>query len=85
VLVSEQDDNAHWVECGRACQRFGLQATALGLKYAFINQPVESSALRRQFTDFLGLGSRRPDLIMRFGRGKALPFSLRRPVAEITI
>lgn len=84
VLVSEQDDKPHWVETGRACQRFGLRATALGLKYAFINQPVESSALRRQFADFLGLGSRRPDLIMRFGRGPALPFSLRRPVTQIT-
>ena len=83
VLVSEHDDKRHWVEVGRACQRFGLQATTLGLKYAFINQPVESSDRRRQFTDFLGLGQRRPDLIMRFGRGPALPYSLRRPVTQI--
>jgi hypothetical protein len=47
VIVSEADDRTHWVAAGRACQRFGLQATALGLKYAFINQPVEVPALRR--------------------------------------
>ena len=34
----------HWIEVGRACQRFALQATALGLKCAFINQPVEVPA-----------------------------------------
>ena len=39
-----------------------LQATALGLKYAFINQPVEVQALRRQFASYLGIGERRPTL-----------------------
>ncbi len=28
VFVSEANDRAHWVAAGRACQRFGLQATA---------------------------------------------------------
>jgi hypothetical protein len=41
VFVSEQTDHKHWVQAGRACQRFALQATALGLKHAFINQPIE--------------------------------------------
>ena len=37
----------------------------------------------RQFARMLGLGERRPDMLLRFGRGPLLPRSLRRPVAEV--
>jgi len=60
-----------------------LQATALGLKYAFVNQPVEVARLRRQLAAYLGLGARLPDLVVRFGAGPELPKSLRRPVAQV--
>jgi hypothetical protein len=80
VFVADRSDHAHWVEVGRACQRFALQATALGLKQAFINQPVEVPHLRKQFASYLGIGDRLPDLVVRFGNGPELPRSLRRPV-----
>jgi hypothetical protein len=83
VFVAEANDRKHWVAAGRACQRFGLQATALGLKYAFINQPVEVSALRQQFASTLGVGDRRPDIVIRFGTGPYLPKSLRRPPEQV--
>jgi nitroreductase len=83
VLVADAADKAHWMAVGRACQRFGLQATALGLKYAFINQPVEVPALRTQFASFLGIGERRPDIVMRFGTGPELPKSLRRAPEQV--
>ncbi len=79
VLAADRSDKSHWIAVGRACQRFGLQATALGLKYSFVNQPVEVAALRPQFATFLGLGERRPDIVMRFGAGPDLPKSPRRP------
>lgn len=83
VFVSEANDKSHWIAAGRACQRFGLQATALGLKYAFVNQPVEVPALRRQFASYLGIGDRRPDLVLRFGNGPQLPKSLRRAPEQV--
>jgi nitroreductase len=83
VFVSERDDKDHWVRTGRACQRFALQATALGLKHAFINQPVEVARLRPELATLVGLPGRRPDIVMRFGYGAALPFSARRPVDAI--
>ena len=83
VFVSARDDKAHWVEAGRACQRFCLQATALGLRTAFINQPVEVPALRPQLQSYLGLGGGRADIVLRFGVGPELPKSLRRPVAQV--
>ncbi len=79
VFVSERDDKEHWVRAGRACQRFALQATALGIKHAFVNQPVEVARLRPELAALVGLAGRRPDLVMRFGYGRALPFSARRP------
>ena len=66
-------------------ERFALQATALGIKNAFLNQPVEVSAVRPQFAASLGIGLRRPDLVVRFGRGKKLLQSLRRPVKMVLI
>ncbi len=83
VFFSDADDAAHWVEIGRCCERFVLQAAALDIRTAFINQPVEVAALRPQLATLLGIGARRPDLVVRFGRGPRLPPSLRRPVAAV--
>ena len=77
------NDKAYWVEVGRAYQRFALQATVLGVRNAFLNQPVEVTALRPQFAALLGLGGLRPDLVVRFGHGPAMPPSLRRPVGAV--
>ena len=83
VFVSEAETPAQWIEVGRCYERFALQAAALDIRNAMINQPVEVSSLRPQFATFLGIGGRRPDLVVRFGRGPKLPPSLRRPVEAV--
>lgn len=83
IFVSDRNDSEHWLLAGRACQRFALQATALGLKHAFVNQAVEVPAVRAELAAYLGAGERRPDLIMRFGHGPEVPKSLRRPVEQV--
>ena len=85
VFIGQSADKAHWVEVGRCYERFALQATALGIRNAMLNQPVEVSDLRPQFAASLGLGGLRPDLVVRFGRGPRLPVSLRRPVQAVLI
>ena len=85
VLFSEANDRRHWIEAGRSYERLALQAAALDLRTAFINQPVEVPALRPQFAGFLGIGNRRPDLIVRIGRGPEMPRSLRRPVEQVLV
>jgi hypothetical protein len=85
VFVSEHSDQKHWVETGRCYERFALQATALGIKNAFLNQPVEVSALRPQFASYLGIGDRRLDLIVRFGYGSETLRSLRRPLDRVIV
>jgi hypothetical protein len=85
VFVSETDDRAHWVEAGRAFERFALQATALGIRNAHLNQPVEVASLRPAFARLIGVASGRPDLVIRFGRGPEMPRSLRRPVEAMLV
>jgi hypothetical protein len=83
VFISDQNDAEHWMRAGLAAQGFALQATALGLKQAFINQPVEVPTIRQQLVSYLGCGTRRPDLLLRFGVGPELPKSLRRSVSAV--
>jgi hypothetical protein len=61
-------------------QRFAFQATALGLKCAFINQPVEVAKLRPELAALVGIPGRRPDIVTRFGYGPTLPYSARRAI-----
>jgi hypothetical protein len=46
VFVGQAADRAHWVDVGGCCQHFALQATALGIRNAFLNQPVEVASKR---------------------------------------
>ncbi len=85
VFVADQADAAHWVEVGRCYERFALRATALDIRNSFVNQPVEVASLRPSFASLLDLGTRRPDLVVRFGRGPTMPWSLRRPVDVVVI
>jgi hypothetical protein len=85
VLFSDADDEPHWVEAGRCYERLALQATALDLRTAFINQPVEVAALRPQLAGYLGIGHRRPDLVVRIGRGPTMPRSFRRPIEHVLV
>lgn len=83
VFMGAEADPAHWIAVGQACQRFALQATALGLKHAFINQPVEVPALRPELASLIGTPGRRPDVVIRFGYGAPMPYAPRRPVDSV--
>jgi hypothetical protein len=85
VFVSDLDEKEHWIEAGRAFQRFALQATVLGVRTAHLNQPVEVVALRPQFAKAIGITRGRPDLVIRFGRGQEMPRSLRRPIEAVLV
>ena len=85
VFVGDHADPVHWIKVGRSFERFALQATALGIRNAHINQPIEVPALRAEFARWLGVPDARPDLIVRFGRAPALPMSLRRPVNDVIV
>ncbi len=85
VFVSSQNDKAAWVEVGRAYERFALQAAALDVRTAFINQPIEVRLLRPQFESWMNLAGEHAFLMVRFGHGPTAPFSLRRPIDDVII
>jgi hypothetical protein len=85
VFIGTREDPEHWIKVGQSFQRFALQATALGIRNAHINQPVEVPALRAEFARWLGLPDRRPDLVVRFGRGPVLPMSIRRIPEQVIV
>lgn len=83
VFVARHNDKAAWVEVGRVYERFALQATALDIRTAFINQPIEVRSLRPAFEAWLDLKGEHAMLMLRFGHGPTVPFSLRRPVNDV--
>ena len=83
IFVADKAGPEHWALVGRSFERFALQATALGLKLAFLNQPVERAEFRPQLASLIGVPGMRPDLVVRFGSGTALPRSLRRPLGDV--
>ena len=89
IFVSDKNDSAHWLEVGRCYERFALQATALGIRSAFLNQAVEVTQVRQQFAQHLNIdesiGGGRIDLVVRFGRGRQMPKSLRRPIEAVLV
>jgi nitroreductase len=83
VFVGDRADPEHWIRVGRSLQRFALQATALGIRNAHVNQPIEVPSVRPEFARWLGMPDLRPDLVIRFGRAPAMPMPLRRPVSAV--
>jgi hypothetical protein len=82
IFVGDEESRRSWIRVGQACQRFALTATTLGLKLAFVNQPVEVARWRTELAGLIGT-RKRPDIVLRFGHGRTLPYSLRRPVASV--
>jgi hypothetical protein len=62
-----------WTSVGRSFQRFALKATALGLKTAHLNQPVEMSQFRADLATLAGGPGGLPFLVVRFGFGPTMP------------
>ncbi len=85
VFVGAKEDPQHWIRVGRSFERFALQATALGICTAHLNQPVEVPSVRVDFASWLGMPDARPDLVIRFGRAAAMPMSLRRSVSSVLV
>ena len=85
VFTADRADPAHWIAVGQSFTRFALQATALGIRTAHVNQPVEVPAVREDFARWLGVPGARSDLVVRFGRAPAMPMSLRRPVETVLV
>lgn len=86
VLATGGDGEADWFATGRALARVLLALTAEGLAHSYLNQPIETEALRPRLKEAAGVGGL-PQLLLRIGRGTGKPPapSIRRPVEEVLI
>lgn len=85
AIVVDRDEPAHWFEAGRVFERLALQAAALDVRVAFVNQPIEVRELRPRLAEVVGTGPQQPTLLVRFGYGASLPPSLRRPLGAVLL
>jgi hypothetical protein len=85
VFTGDKADPDHWMRVGRSFERFSLQATALEIRVAMINQAVEVPAIRTELATLLGTKGQRPDLVVRFGYAPPMPMSLRRPTNAVIV
>jgi hypothetical protein len=72
------------VDAGKAYERFSLRADLLDIRSAFINQPIEVPPLRTLLAAQLGAGQH-PQLMVRFGHGPRVAYSLRRPIVDVIV
>ena len=83
VIMSEDNNKTAWVNTGRSFERLVLNATALNIKNAHLNQPCEIPQLKEKLQDILAIDSRHPQLLLRIGYGQPLPRSQRRYVEDV--
>lgn len=83
LLHSRQNDIRQWIDVGRSTQRLALQMTALGIKMAFVNQPLEVESFRPRLLSALNLRGRHPDVLIRYGYSPVMPSSFRRPLEAV--
>ena len=85
VFVAEREGPEGWIQVGRSFERFALQATALGIRHAHMNMPIEVAEVRPAFADWLGIPGTRPDLVVRFGKAPLMPMSIRRALDAVIV
>ncbi|MBD0333091.1 MAG: hypothetical protein ICV66_10575 [Chitinophagaceae bacterium] len=85
MFIVPENTVPNWVTLGRAFQRFGLTATKLNICHSHVNMPCEELSIRSKMIEQFHFGASQPLLLIRFGYGEKLPYSFRRPVADVLV
>lgn len=67
MLTTRQDTPADWFATGQALGTLLLTATAAGLAASFLNQPIETTALRTPLAELVTSSGEVPQLLLRLG------------------
>jgi len=84
LLGTDEDSPRHWLNTGRALEAIALRGCMEGIWVAFLNQPLEVSALRDYVRMELGIKGY-PQLLIRMGYGPTGGHTPRRPLEEVLI
>ena len=82
ALSTPMDNNEAWLTAGQGLQRLLLVAAKDGYSASYLNQAIEVSELRGRLASELQMTGY-PQLLLRVGRGSAVPHSPRRPIADV--
>jgi hypothetical protein len=84
VLMSDEDQ-ASLLRAGESLELLLLALTALGVQYAFLNQPIQVPELRRELWNLVRT-PRPPQVLLRIGYAAAVKHAApRRRVASVTV
>lgn len=84
LLGTDEDSPRQWLDTGQALEAIALRGCLEGIWVAFLNQPIEVSALReylRKEFDIKGY----PQLLIRMGYGPCGGHTPRRPLEEVLL
>lgn len=81
VLGTDRDDPPAHLAAGEALDRVLLTATAYDLSASYLNQPIETPALREAVAGLAGAAY--PQVILRLGYGPPVPPTPRRPASDV--
>jgi hypothetical protein len=73
------------IEFGLGWGIVALQATVMFIRSARLNMPIIVPDIRPDFANWLGMPSRRQDLVIRFSKAPTLPMSLRRSADDVIV
>ena len=82
VLTTKSDTTDSWLATGRALARFTLGAMAAGQYSAYMNQPCEVPASRKQLANLLQANGF-PQLVIRLGSANPVDRAPRMPVVDV--
>ena len=84
VLITSVADDIHsWIDAGRTLERFLLSLTKENIAHAYINQPCEVPEVRNQLSKKIAVNHQFPQILLRIGYAKPLPYSKRKPIQEV--
>ena len=85
MFLTDSDSPESMIKLGRSFQRFGLMAASLNISHSHVNMPCEIPEIRDMISQDFHFETLYPVLLIRFGYGKTMPFSIRRNLNHILI
>jgi hypothetical protein len=83
LLTSKNNSVEDWLNTGRSLQRFLLLKTKLNIANGFLNQPCEVKNLSEAMQENLPINNEFPQVLMRIGYAKPMPYSPRKSMKRI--
>ncbi|MDR2145792.1 MAG: nitroreductase [Tannerella sp.] len=83
LFTTENNSVEDWLNLGRSLQRFLLEQTKLNIVNSFLNQPCEVKMLSESMRETLPINREFPQILMRIGYAKEMPYSPRKNLKKI--